>query len=167
MSSLNYLTSTVAPAATNFSLICSASSGLTFSLIAAGAPSTSFLASTNPKPVISRTALITATFVPPTSVKVTVTSLGPVGAASSAAGAATATVIYHIVSYIISLHILKKNLKIEFGIKDIIKPLIATAMTTIVIIFCYNEYNTKFSQKQVIHLLDNLCPAQSPATNHF
>ena len=74
--SLNYLISTVAPAATNFSLIDSASSGDTFSLIAAGTPSTNFLASTNPKPVISRTALITATFVPPTSVNVTVTSLG-------------------------------------------------------------------------------------------
>ena len=66
------------------------------------------------------------------------------------AGAATATVIYHIVSYIISLHILKKNLKIEFGIKNIIKPLIATAMTTIVIIFCYNEFLSIFSEKMCI-----------------
>ena len=39
--------------------------------------------------MISRTALITATFVPPTSVNVTVTSLGP-AASSAAAGAATA-----------------------------------------------------------------------------
>ena len=67
-------------------MISSASSGEMFSLIAAGAPSTNFLASTSPKPVISRTALITATFVPPTSVNVTVTSVGP--AASSAAPAA-------------------------------------------------------------------------------
>ena len=88
--SLNYLISTVAPAATNFSLIDSASSGDTFSLIAAGTPSTNFLASTNPKPVISRTALITATFVPPTSVNVTVTSLGPAASSAAAAGAATA-----------------------------------------------------------------------------
>ena len=39
--------------------------------------------------MISRTALITATFVPPTFVNVTVTSLGP-AASSAAAGAATA-----------------------------------------------------------------------------
>lgn len=66
------------------------------------------------------------------------------------AGAATATVIYHIVSYFISIHILKTNLKIEFGIKNIIKPLIATAMTTIVIIFCYNEFLSIFSEKLCI-----------------
>ena len=60
-----------------------------FSLIAAGTLSTNPLASTNPKPVISRTALITATLVAPTSVNVTVTSLGPAGAASAAAATAT------------------------------------------------------------------------------
>ena len=88
--SLNYLISTVAPAATNFSLIDSASSGDTFSLTAAGTPSTNFLASTNPKPVISRTALITATLVPPTSVNVTLTSVGS-AAAPASAPATTAT----------------------------------------------------------------------------
>ena len=61
-----------------------------FSLITLGHLSTIPLASTNPNPVISRTALITATLVPPTSVNVTVTSLGP-AAASSAGAAATAT----------------------------------------------------------------------------
>ena len=71
-------------------MIASASSGLMFSLIADGVLSTKPLASTKPKPVISRTALITATLVAPTSVNVTVTSVGPVGAAVSAA-AATAT----------------------------------------------------------------------------
>ena len=86
---VNYLTSTLAPASINFFLISSASSGLMFSLITLGTLSTIPLASTNPKPVISRTALITATLVPPTSVKVTVTSLGP--AAASGAAAATAT----------------------------------------------------------------------------
>ena len=40
--------------------------------------------------MISRTALITATFVPPTSVNVTVTSLGPAASSAAAAGAATA-----------------------------------------------------------------------------
>ena len=61
-----------------------------FSLITLGHLSTIPFASTNPNPVISRTALITATFVPPMSVNVTVTSLGP-AAASSAGAAATAT----------------------------------------------------------------------------
>ncbi len=71
--SYNYLTSTVAPAASNFSLISLASSADTFSLITEGALSTNPLASTNPNPVISLTALITATLVPPTSVNVTLT----------------------------------------------------------------------------------------------
>ena len=55
--SYNYLTSTVAPAASNFSLISLASSADTFSLITEGALSTNPLASTNPNPVISLTAL--------------------------------------------------------------------------------------------------------------
>ena len=87
---MNYLISTEAPASISFFLISSASSGLMFSLITLGALSTRPLASTRPKPVISRTALMTATFVPPMSVRVTVTSLGPAAAASSAT-AATAT----------------------------------------------------------------------------
>ena len=59
-----------------------------FSLITAGVLSTIPLASTKPAPVISRTALITATLVAPTSVNVTVTLAG---AASSAGAAAAAT----------------------------------------------------------------------------
>ena len=86
----NYLTSTVAPAASNCSLILAPSSaGMSF-LISAGTLSTKPLASTNPNPVISLTALITATLVAPTSVNVTVTlAAGP--AAASSATAATAT----------------------------------------------------------------------------
>ena len=61
-----------------------------FSLITDGALSTKPLASTNPNPVISLTALITATLVPPASVNVTVTLAGS-PAASSAPAAATAT----------------------------------------------------------------------------
>ena len=58
--------------------------------------STKPLASTNPKPVISLTALITATFVAPTSVNVTVTLAGAASAAASppattATGAAAVT----------------------------------------------------------------------------
>ena len=59
-------------------------------MIGAGALSTKPLASTKPKPVISRTALITLTFDAPTSVNVTVTSLGPAASPASPA-AATAT----------------------------------------------------------------------------
>ena len=83
----NYLTSTLAPAASNCSLILAPSSaGISF-LISAGVLSTKPLASTNPKPVISLTALITATLVAPTSVNVTVTLAG----AASAAAASPAT----------------------------------------------------------------------------
>ena len=71
-------------------MIPSASSGVMFSLIAAGHPSTNFLASTNPKPVISRTTLITPTLDAPKLVNVTVTSVGPSSFASSAGAAATA-----------------------------------------------------------------------------
>ena len=68
-------------------MISLASSAETFSLITEGALSTNPLASTNPKPVISLTALITATLVPPTSVNVTLTSVGSAAAPSSAAAA--------------------------------------------------------------------------------
>ena len=53
----NYLTSTVAPAASNCSLILAPSSAGTSFLISAGVLSTKPLASTNPNPVISLTAL--------------------------------------------------------------------------------------------------------------
>ena len=67
-----------------------------FSLITLGHLSTIPLASTNPNPVISRTALITATLVAPTSVNVTVTLAGAASAAASppattATGAAAVT----------------------------------------------------------------------------
>ena len=88
--SMNYLISTEAPASISFFLISSASSGLMFSLIALGHLSTKPFASTRPKPVISRTTLMTPTFEAPTSFRNTETSVGPVGAAASA-GAAAAT----------------------------------------------------------------------------
>ena len=53
-----------------------------------GAPSTSFLASIKPKPVIAWTALITATFVGPHAFKTKLTSVGPAWTTSSSAGAA-------------------------------------------------------------------------------
>gem|GEM_PF-3051083 len=62
---MHYLTSTFAPAASNFLTISSASSLETASLTGLGAPSTSSLASFNPRPVIARTSLITAILLPP------------------------------------------------------------------------------------------------------
>ncbi len=58
----SYLTSTSAPAATRSALIFSASSLETPSLIAFGAASTRSFASFRPRPVISRTTLITPSF---------------------------------------------------------------------------------------------------------
>ena len=58
----NYLIVTLAPCSSSFVLISSASSLDTASLTTLGAPSTTAFASFNPKPVISRTTLITLTF---------------------------------------------------------------------------------------------------------
>ena len=69
----------------------SASSLETASLSALGAPSTTALASFNPKPVISRTTLITLTFCPPTSVNSTSNSVFSSAASPAPAPAATTT----------------------------------------------------------------------------
>src|ERR1700683_3447550 len=90
----SYFTSTTAPASVNFFLMVSASSLETPSLILFGAPSTSSLASFNPRLVTSRTALITLILFAPTAVRTTVNSVfSSTGAAAAAppAGAATAT----------------------------------------------------------------------------
>ncbi len=79
----NYFTSTLAPASSNFFLISSASAFSTFSFTGFGAPSTTSFASFKPKPVISRTALITAILLPPAEVRITSNSV-----CSSSAGAA-------------------------------------------------------------------------------
>ena len=68
------------------------------------------------------------------------------------AGAATATVISHIVSFAISMYILKKNMKIGFGIKSIIKPVIATILMAICMIFTYNYLFRIVSEKMCIIL---------------
>src|SRR6266478_212878 len=81
----SYLTSTVAPASTNFFWIAAASSLLTPSLIGLGAPSTRSLASFSPRLVTSRTALITLILFAPAAVRMTENSVF-----SSAAGAAAA-----------------------------------------------------------------------------
>src|SRR5204863_7651737 len=57
-----YLSSTLAPSASSLALSFSASAFGTPSLTALGAPSTRSLASLSPRPVISRTALMTLIF---------------------------------------------------------------------------------------------------------
>src|SRR5690625_688275 len=90
----DYLTSTVAPASSSCFLMSSASSFSMPSLIGAGALSTRSLASLRPRPVIPRTALMTATFLSPKLARMTSNSVCSSAAAASppaAAPAATAT----------------------------------------------------------------------------
>src|SRR5205807_2736743 len=83
-----YLISAVAPASFSLAAMLSASSLLTFSLTGLGAASTRSLASFRPRPVISRTALITLILLSPTWVRVTVNSVCSSAASGSAAGPA-------------------------------------------------------------------------------
>ena len=87
---LYYLRVTEAPASSNLALSSSASAAATPSLITFGAPSTSSLASLRPRPVISRTTLITPTFLSPAAVNST-SNESLAAAASPAPAAATAT----------------------------------------------------------------------------
>ena len=67
MENQNYLRVTFAPSASRAVLICSASSLDAPALTTFGAPSTTSLASFKPKPVASRTTLITLTLLGPVS----------------------------------------------------------------------------------------------------
>ena len=87
---MDYCNSTTAPASSNLAFIASASSLATPSLIALGAPSTISLASFNPKPVNSLTALITLIF-SLASFKITLNSVFSSAAAPPATAPATAT----------------------------------------------------------------------------
>src|SRR5689334_6585866 len=95
----SYLSSTLAPSASSLALSLSASAFGTPSLTGFGAPSTRSLASLRPRPVISRTALMTLIFLSPAAASTTVnssfTSAGaaaaPPGAAATATGAAALT----------------------------------------------------------------------------
>ncbi|MDF2587752.1 MAG: hypothetical protein K0S41_1593 [Anaerocolumna sp.] len=86
---LNYLRVTLAPSASSLALISSASSLVAPSLSILGAPSTTSLASFKPKPVTSRTTLITLTLLAPTSVNSTLNSV--FSSSATAAGPATTT----------------------------------------------------------------------------
>merc|ERR1712196_708146 len=91
--SADYLISTSAPTSSSCFFSSSASSLLTPSLIALGADSTTSFASFRPRPVAPRTALITATLLPPNEVITTSNSVFSSAAAASppAVGPATAT----------------------------------------------------------------------------
>lgn len=90
-----YASSTDAPASSRDFLAASASSFETFSRIALGALSTRAFASPRPRPVISLTALMTATLPAPASLRLTVnsdfSSAAAAPASPPAAGPATAT----------------------------------------------------------------------------
>src|SRR5690606_8093202 len=88
--SQNYFNSTSAPASSNLALAASASAFDKPSLTALGAASTKSLASFKPKPVISRTALITLTFLSPTDEIITLNSVCSSAAAAGPAATATA-----------------------------------------------------------------------------
>src|SRR3954447_1944699 len=93
---LDYLISTLAPCSSRAVLIFSASSFVTPSLIGLGDASTRSLASLSPRPVSSRTTLMTGILLGPISVRVAVNSVCSSGAAAAsvepppAAGAAAA-----------------------------------------------------------------------------
>src|SRR5699024_3719100 len=87
----NYLSSTPAPTSSNFSLSSSASSLASPSLITLGAPSTSSFASLSPRPVASRTTLMTLILDEPASVSSTSNSVCSSAAASPPPAPAAAT----------------------------------------------------------------------------
>lgn len=66
------------------------------------------------------------------------------------AGAAMATVVSHIFTCLISLYVLKKSVNLKFGIKSFIKPILATILMTISIIFIYNNLLGILSEKLCI-----------------
>ena len=92
---VSYLSSTFAPAASSFSLISLASASGAASLMVCGAESTFSLASFRPRPVISRTTLITLILEEPASTRTTSKSVFASAAAAPspapAAAPATAT----------------------------------------------------------------------------
>src|SRR5471030_2756652 len=86
-----YLISAFAPASSNFFFASSAAAFGTASLTGFGAPSTRSFASFRPRPVNSRTALITDTLFAPISTRFTVNSVCSSTTAAAPAGPATAT----------------------------------------------------------------------------
>ncbi len=67
-------------------------------------------------------------------------------------GAAFATVVSHIMVCIISYCILKKYIKINIGLKEVLKVILATVMMAICMLFIYNNLLGIFSKKLCIIL---------------
>lgn len=67
-------------------------------------------------------------------------------------GAAFATVVSHIMVCVISYCILKKYIKINIGVKEVLKVILATIMMAICMLFIYNNFLGIFSKKLCIIL---------------
>lgn len=68
------------------------------------------------------------------------------------AGAALSTVVSHIFTCTVSMFMVKKYVNIQFGLKDFIKPILATLMMGICAIFAYNKLLCIISEKVCILL---------------
>lgn len=68
------------------------------------------------------------------------------------AGAALSTVLSHIFTCTLSMFMVKKYVNIQFGLKDFIKPILATLMMGICTIFAYNKLLCIISEKVCILL---------------
>src|SRR4051812_20829112 len=107
---VDHFTSAAAPCSSSFALIAAASSFETPDFTVCGAPSTMSLASFRPRPVISRTTLMTWIFLAPASLRTTsnsvfssVAAAAPPPPAPPAAGAAAAAAV------IVTLNLLLKD----------------------------------------------------------
>lgn len=68
------------------------------------------------------------------------------------AGAAIATVACNVITLLISINILKRNIFINIGMKKIIKSIVATIMMSITMIFIYKNLLSIISEKMCIIL---------------
>ena len=68
------------------------------------------------------------------------------------AGAALSTVVSHIFTCTLSMFMVKKYVNIQFGLKDFMKPILATLMMGICTIFAYNKLLCIISEKVCILL---------------
>ena len=66
------------------------------------------------------------------------------------AGAAFSTVIYHIVTFFLELYIMQKNMRIHFELKNFVKPIVATIMMAVCLVFTYNSLLSIISFKLCI-----------------
>src|SRR6202049_2839420 len=131
----HYLMTALAPAASSFVLIVSASAFGMPSLTVEGAPSTRSFAAFKPKPVISRMTLMTPTLLAPNSVIVTVNSVcasaagaaaPPPATAATATGAAAVTLNFFSMSEISSTTSMTDILEIASRISSLVTAIIVS-----------------------------------------